>query len=130
MSQQEVDCVCHSLSSYSGGVLPILAQQWITEVWGVHIGDSGGGEAAGLCVEDYKCSACQGQSRAYALRYTITEYYCFLQSGNACQISQFHITNWAPDGSCSNLRSVTDVIEEVSKVQRRTGNQTIVMHCR
>ena len=42
----------------------------------------------------------------------------------------FHITNWGPDGSCSNLKTVTDVIEEVGKVQRRTGNQPIVIHCR
>ena len=40
-------------------------------------------------------------------------------------MSQFHITNWAPDGSCSNLKTVTDVIEEVAKVQRRTGNHSI-----
>ena len=59
-----------SLSSYSGGVLPILAQQRIPEVWGVHSGDSGGGGTAGLCTEDVKCSACQGQSTAYALKYT------------------------------------------------------------
>ena len=75
MGQQEVVCVCHSLSSYSGGVLPILAQQWITEVWGVHSGDSGGGGTAGLCVEDVKSSAPKGQSTGYALRYTITEYF-------------------------------------------------------
>ena len=79
MGQQELVCVCHSLSSYSGGVLPILAQQWITEVWGVHSGDSGGGGTAGLCVEDFKCSACQGQNmdKLYALRLTITEYISF-----------------------------------------------------
>jgi len=53
----------------------------------------------------------------------------FLQSSNH-HVSQFHITNWAPDGSCSNLKTVIDVIEEVSKVQRRTGNQPIVIHCR
>ena len=52
-----------------------------------------------------------------------------LQSSNH-HVSQFHITNWAPDGSCCNLKTVIDVIEEVSKVQRRTGNQPIVMHCR
>ena len=45
-------------------------------------------------------------------------------------MSQFHITNWASDGSCSNLKTVIDVIEEVSKVQRRTGNRPIVVHCR
>ena len=77
MSQQGVVCTFHALFYHSGGVLPILAQQWITEVWGVHSGDSGGGGTAGLCAEDFKCPACQSQSRAYALRYTITEYYCF-----------------------------------------------------
>ena len=54
----------------------------------------------------------------------------FSQSGSAHQVNQFHITNWAFDGSCSNLSTVTDVIEEVARVQRRTGNQPIVTHCR
>ena len=45
-------------------------------------------------------------------------------------MSQFHITNWTPDGSCANLKTVTDVIEEVGKVQRRTGNNPILAHCR
>ena len=45
-------------------------------------------------------------------------------------MSQFHITNWAPDGRCANLKTVTDVIEEVGKVQRRTGNNPILAHCR
>ena len=69
----------HALLYHSGVVLPILAQQWITEVWGVHSGYSGGGEAAGLCAEDFKCSAPQGQSTAKlnALRLAITEYFIF-----------------------------------------------------
>ncbi|KAL5486469.1 hypothetical protein EMCRGX_G018952 [Ephydatia muelleri] len=46
------------------------------------------------------------------------------------QVTQFHITNWSPDGVCTNLATITDVIEEVDKVQRRTGNQPIVVHCR
>ena len=53
-----------------------------------------------------------------------------LQSGRTQQVSQFHITNWAPDGSCPSLKTVTDVIDEVGKVQRRTGNRPIVVHCR
>ena len=53
-----------------------------------------------------------------------------LQSNKFDQVNQFHITNWAPDGHCSNIKSVTDVIEEVGKVQRRTGNHPIVVHCR
>jgi len=51
------------------------------------------------------------------------------RSGKAHQVMQFHIVNWGPDGRCSNLKTVTDVIEEVSKVQRRTGNNPIVVHC-
>ena len=67
----------HALFHHSGGVLPILAQQWITEVWGVHSGDPGGGGTAGLCAEDFKCSALQGQhtTKLNALRLTITEYF-------------------------------------------------------
>ena len=45
-------------------------------------------------------------------------------------MSQFHITNWAPDGSCSNIKTVTDVIDEIIKVQIRTGNKPITVHCR
>ena len=52
------------------------------------------------------------------------------QSGSAHQVNQFHITNWAFDGHCSNLSTVTDVIEEVTRVQMKTGNQPIVVHCR
>ncbi len=43
---------------------------------------------------------------------------------------QFHITCWQPDGQCSSLRSVVDTIEEVAKVQRKTGNMPIFVHCR
>ena len=45
-------------------------------------------------------------------------------------MTQFHITCWAPDGQCSNLKAVVDVIEEVAKVQRRTGSKPILVHCR
>ena len=53
-----------------------------------------------------------------------------LQSGKAHQVSQFHIVNWNTDGSCANLKTITDVIEEVTKVQMRSGNNPIVVHCR
>ena len=57
-------------------------------------------------------------------------FFSFFQSGKAHQVSQFHIVNWNADGRCSNLKTVTDVIEEVTKVQMRTGNNPIVVHCR
>ena len=41
-------------------------------------------------------------------------------------MTQFHITNWSPDGVCTtNLATITDVIEEVDKVQR-TGKPIMV----
>jgi protein tyrosine phosphatase len=51
------------------------------------------------------------------------------KSNKSHQLTQFHITNWEPDGNCSNIKTVTDVIEEVGKVQRRTGNHPIMVHC-
>ena len=44
-------------------------------------------------------------------------------------MTQFHITCWTADGHCSNLKSITDVIEEMTKVQIRSGNKPIVVHC-
>eukprot|EP00731_Ephydatia_muelleri_P019055 Em0011g1095a len=62
--------------------------------------------------------------------YTIrTLYLAAAKSTQIHQVTQFHITNWSPDGVCTNLATITDVIEEVDKVQRRTGNQPIVVHC-
>ena len=65
------------------------------------------------------------------MQFTIgSVFFSFFQSGKAHQVSQFHIVNWNADGRCSNLKTVTDVIEEVTKVQMRTGNNPIVVHCR
>ncbi|XP_064386166.1 uncharacterized protein LOC135334779 [Halichondria panicea] len=47
----------------------------------------------------------------------------------AHQLTQFHITNWKSSGKCENLKTVTDVNEEVIKVQRRTGNKPVLVHC-
>ena len=53
-----------------------------------------------------------------------------MQLEKSHNVTQFHVTNWSPDGTYSNLKVVTDVIEEVAKVQRRTGNNPILVHCR
>ena len=52
-----------------------------------------------------------------------------MQTQKAHKVTQFHITCWTLDGHCSNLKSVTDVIEEMTKVQIRSGNKPIVVHC-
>ena len=43
---------------------------------------------------------------------------------------QFQIQNWSPQGKCSNLQTIITVVEEVFKVQCRTENKPIVVHCR
>ena len=54
-----------------------------------------------------------------------------LQSGKAQhQVTQFHIRNWNTQGKCSNPQTIIMVIEEIYKVQRRTDNKPIVVHCR
>ncbi|XP_064386417.1 receptor-type tyrosine-protein phosphatase alpha-like isoform X4 [Halichondria panicea] len=45
------------------------------------------------------------------------------------QIIQIQILDWKSTGACANFKIVTDVNEEVVKVQRRTGNKAIVVHC-
>ena len=62
--------------------------------------------------------------------HAVHQLYILLQSRKAHQVTQFHIVNWNTDGSCANLKTITDVIEEVTKVQMRSGNNPIVVHCR
>ncbi|CAI8028519.1 Receptor-type tyrosine-protein phosphatase alpha [Geodia barretti] len=45
------------------------------------------------------------------------------------QVQQIHIQGWRPDGQCSNLGTITAVIGEVTKIQQRTGNNPILVHC-
>jgi hypothetical protein len=52
------------------------------------------------------------------------------QAGSAHQVVQLHMTNWSPDGSCSHLATITSVINEMSAIQRRSGNHPIIVHCR
>ena len=44
-------------------------------------------------------------------------------------MTQLQITNSKANGQYSNLKSVTDVIEEMTKEQMRSGNKPIVVHC-
>ena len=61
---------------------------------------------------------------------TLYAQFFLIQTQKAHQVTQFHITCWTPNGQCSNLKAVVDVIEEVAKVQRRTGSKPILVHCR
>jgi protein tyrosine phosphatase len=47
----------------------------------------------------------------------------------AHQVWQFHIPEWSSDYQwCGDVNAMVSVIEEVSKVQRKTGNHPIVVH--
>ena len=130
MHADVIVCVC--VSSSAGGMLPVLAQQWLSDLWRVHSEAVGGGTAGRLCAEDLHYHTLR---RLLQTHYTGLNFVCYsssgpLQSGSVQQVSQFHITNWAPDGSCANLKTVSSVVDEMTKVQRKTGNHPIAIHCR
>ena len=52
------------------------------------------------------------------------------QTGSHHQVFQIHITNWRRDGTCSHLNTITNVLNKMYEVQRRTGNNPIIVHCR
>ena len=53
-----------------------------------------------------------------------------VQSSKSHQVTQFHIQNWSPQVRSSNPSTIVTVMEEVYKVQRKTENRPIVVHCR
>ncbi len=38
--------------------------------------------------------------------------------------------NWTPDGLCADYRPVVELMNQVMLVQRQTGDNPIVIHCR
>ena len=55
---------------------------------------------------------------------------CSLQTASAHQVFQLHMTNWNPDGSIPQLAPLVSVINETAAIQRRTGNKSVLVHCR
>ena len=55
---------------------------------------------------------------------------CSLQTASAHQVFQLHMTNWNQDGSIPELAPLVSVINETSAIQRRTGNKSVLVHCR
>ena len=45
------------------------------------------------------------------------------------EMTQFHILNWSAQGKCSEVLTITNVIEEMYRVQCKTGNNPVVVHC-
>ena len=56
--------------------------------------------------------------------------FCLQQTSDVHEVVHLHMLNWSPDGSCSNLNTITSVIREMIDIQMKTGNHSIVVHCR
>ena len=49
---------------------------------------------------------------------------------NSCHCAiQFHIENWSDDGVIQHPHTILDVIENVIKVKRKSGEGPVVVHC-
>ena len=115
------ECMCVLCVCTTGGMLPVMAKLWVSEIWRVH--------SSTRCGYTHHAFLMLLYSHHTIAVYTHINTLC-VQSRETLNVSQFHITNWAPDGSCSNVKTVTDVIDEIIKVQIRTGNKPITIHCR
>ena len=45
-------------------------------------------------------------------------------------VKQFVIQDWPPTGQVTQPQTIIQVIEEVIRVQQRTGGGPVVVHCR
>ena len=50
------------------------------------------------------------------------------KSGQVHKLTQYQVKEWTAEGVGSNKRAVVDIIDQLSVVQRRTGNKPIVVH--
>ena len=53
----------------------------------------------------------------------------YVQSGQVHKVTQFQLEQWN-EGLCSNPQALVGVIDQMSVIQRRTGNKAIVIHGR
>ena len=53
---------------FTGGVLPVLAHQWHTDLWRVHSGDAGGGNVPRILSEVFWSIECQGNSLSSSMK--------------------------------------------------------------
>lgn len=52
-----------------------------------------------------------------------------LQAQESRMVSQFHFTRWTKATPPSEYRSMIDLIDELQRVQRKSGNMPITVHC-
>ena len=70
-------------------------------------------------------------SHVVMMTITIVMMICMhVQCGRVHKFTQFEIKQWTSDNLCSTPKVITDVINQMNSVQRRTGNKPIVVHGR
>jgi protein tyrosine phosphatase len=52
-----------------------------------------------------------------------------LDESNKHTVVQYHITDWGSSGHVTNPAIILEVIDNMERVQRQTGNSPIVVHC-
>ena len=52
------------------------------------------------------------------------------QSGQVLKVTQFQLEQWSTEGLCSNPQALVGIIDQMSVVQRRTGNKPYIVHGR
>ena len=46
------------------------------------------------------------------------------------KVTQFLLEQWSTEGLCSNPQALVGIIDQISVVQRRTGNKPYIVHGR
>jgi len=54
----------------------------------------------------------------------------YLQSGQVHKVTQLQLSNWTPEGLCTNPKTIVAATNLLFVVQRRCGNKPIVVHGR
>ena len=54
----------------------------------------------------------------------------YLQPSDTHVITQFHFQQWPVNSCPNNPASIIDLFEDMERVQRKTGNGPITVHCK
>ena len=54
----------------------------------------------------------------------------FIQAHDSRIVTQFHFTKWSRSVPPDSATPMIDMIDELQRVQRKSGNQPITVHCK
>lgn len=76
----------------------------------------------------FKLSMVDKVSDANMVKGHIYRKHC-LQPQDSRMVSQFHFTKWSKTTPPEETRPMIDLIDELQRVQRKSGNMPITVHC-